>query len=195
MKWKKYYQNRDTAPPSILLEHVVSVLNLEEGVALDLGSGTGNDAGFLLANGFKVEAIDKEPDSIENINNKFGDNPNFTSYNLYIEDFKFEKNKYDVINAQFSLFFVPNDKIAKVLKSALDSLKPGGIFCGQLLGVEDEWVNKIDVNSFSEEDIKKVFAGYKFLRFKEIKKEGTTAIGKQKFWHLYNFAVQKNAAV
>lgn len=42
-----------------------------------------------------------------------------------------------------------------------------------------------------EEEVKDLFSKFKIIEFEEEEKDGKTAIGKTKHWHIYNIIAQK----
>ena len=59
MNWDEYYTKINNSKPSNLLKRF-SEMNAKRKTAIDLGCGSGKDTIFLLKNGYKVYAIDKE---------------------------------------------------------------------------------------------------------------------------------------
>lgn len=191
MTWNNYYNVHKNSETSKVLSEAEKYIKLENGKALDIGSGTGRDIPFLLSKGFKVTAIDSDEKSITIIKNKFEGEPNLKIIQSTYENFNFEINTYDFINAQFALFFVPKDKIIPLLEKVKNSLKKGGIFCGQILGPQDTWAKAPNMNFLEESEIEEVFKDFKFHILKEIKRNGKTASGVEKFWHYFNVIVEK----
>lgn len=193
MSWNKYYKAHKKTDTSRLLSYAGGFMGDDlNGEALDIASGTGHDIPFLLEKGFKVTAFDKESKSIEIIKSKFGENPKVSVIKSTIEEYKFEPNTYGFINAQFALFFISQEQIKETLGSIIGALRPNGIFCGQILGPEDEWASLKEINTLERKEVKKIFSGFEFIEFSEIQRKGKTAIGKEKFWHFYNIVARKS---
>ena len=135
--WEKYAERtQDIGPRPSLARAIIFVTNKDE--ALELGSGALNDVRYLISQNFKhITAVDSTPVASEIIGNF---PPETVSYVIStFEDFNFDENKYDLINAQYSLPFNRQDTFDKVFKSIVSSLKDGGILTGQFFGVRDEW--------------------------------------------------------
>jgi tellurite methyltransferase len=189
MRWEKYYIVHEKSDTSKLLLESEKYIEQKNGEALDIGTGTGRDIPFLLNKRFKVTALDVEQKSIAIIREKFS-RENVIVVHTKMEDFEFVPRKYDFINAQFALFFMKQERIIKVLESIKDSLKPNGIFCGQILGCEDDWANLPNINTLEKKDIEQVFEGFKIRKFDEVKRKGLMAGGNKKFWHYFDLIIQ-----
>ena len=161
------------------------------GEALDLGFGAGRDVKFLLEKGFTVTAVDKEPKAAEYLKE-------LSQGNLKIvispfEDFNFEKEKYDLINAQFSLPFTDREKFSEVFTKMKLSLKSGGVFVGQLFGVNDDWnKSKTTRTTFhTKKGAQKLFEDMELVKFVERDYDGTLADGTPKHWHTFHILARK----
>lgn len=184
------YQKRAKKAPNILL--VESLHNTKKrGLCLDLGSGGLYDARYLLAEGFeKVISIDASTEYLKRALKMSGEN--FEFQNIAIENFKFPKDAFDIVSAQFILPFLSSAHFTKVWKQIYASLKKDGIFSGQLFGVNDGW-NTADTHMlfFTEKEVKKLLKGYEVLKCQEIEQDGKEAIGNKKHWHFFNLILKK----
>ena len=56
----------------------------------------------------------------------------------------------------------------------------------------DEWKNKKEGMTFlTKEQVMELFKDYEIIDFKEVEKDGTTALGKEKHWHIFNIIAKK----
>lgn len=191
MCWTNYYKVHRKSDTSPLLIEADKYIRKGRGDALDIGSGTGRDITYLLSKNYKVTALDKEEESIKIIKGKFAGEPRVDTIQNSYEDFDFVPDTYNFINAQFALFFIGQDKILEILRKIMDSLKVGGIFCGQILGEKDDWIHAPGINYLTEAEIKKVFDSFEIIIFKEIRRKGITVSNVDKFWNYYNIIVRK----
>ncbi|MBU4481990.1 methyltransferase domain-containing protein [Candidatus Parcubacteria bacterium] len=79
---------------------------------LDLGFGQGRDALFMAKNKFNVTAVEKSEVLVKQIQEKIKkDNlNNIKVIQSNVLDFEIEKNKYNAINCNNVLQFLPKDK-------------------------------------------------------------------------------------
>ena len=154
-------------------------------LAIDLGCGVGNDTEFLNSRGFRVTAIDSEEQVRHILEEKIIDK---TNLDVVIGDFsEIELPTADLILANMSLFFV-KDNFETFLKSLLEKVNKKGFFVANFLGQEDEW-NK-SKTTMGKDELLSYFEKYKIHYFSEEKYYADTALGKNKFWHVYTIMAQ-----
>lgn len=184
-----YYKNTRGLKPSPLLVEALGVLKTDRKVALDLGCGTGRDTKLLLESGFQVTAIDSEPLVAQYIENLryLGD---LTYTQSTFEDFEYQH--YDLINARYSLPFSPSQSFPIIIGKILKSLNPGGVFAGQLFGINDEWNTLGSGICFLEEsEIHKLFAALEIIKLNEKDEDGLLADGSAKHWHVFDIIARQ----
>jgi SAM-dependent methyltransferase len=187
--WSKYYELTKDNPPSNLLvralEHIPHVGN-----AIDIGCGGLRDSKFLLEKGFTVTALDQDPSVIVKAQSISSSRFKFVISSF--DNFDFPEESFDLALAILSLPFNPPGTFNKVLKKILKSIKPGGIFCGQLFGLNDSWnAEGREMTFLSKENALKPFIDFEKIYFEEKEKAGTTAAGVQKHWHVFNVIAKK----
>lgn len=100
----------------------------ETGKALDIGCGKSDDALFLAEKGFNVTAIDINSNAIENLKTqaeKIGVRVN--TANSDVRSFHLEDNRYSIIIAMNSLFFLSQNEFADIIEKIKKAVKRGGI--------------------------------------------------------------------
>ena len=186
----EFYQNsiKINKPSRLLADFFRLKLdkNLKEKNAIDLGCGAGNDTMLLLEKGFNVTAIDSEPQVKEILLKRAQNEQNL---NVVTGDFsKVQLQKADLINANFSLFFVRKD-FDSFIKNVLQSMNKNGYFVGNFLGKEDDW--KKSKTTVEKDELFNYFSKFKILYFSEEKYYKDVLTKKNKFWHVYNIIAQK----
>lgn len=184
MRWDTYNEATKNNPPSKLLQESVGT----GGYALDIGAGALNDTRYLLEKGYYVDAVDSNPSILG-----LGRNLN-TNVHIFVstfDRFHFPVEKYDLVNAQYSLPFNSPRTFDTVFTQVTNSLKPGGVFTGQFFGTEDSWSEDEEMTFHTEEEVKKLLEPYKVHVFRERKEGGRTASGEAKFWHVFNIIAEK----
>ena len=71
-----------------------------------------------------------------------------------------------------------------------------GYFVGNFLGLNDSWINlKPSMTFLSKEQILDLFSNFDIISFKENEKNGKTALGKVKHWHIYDVIAKKKRII
>lgn len=188
--WSEYYEIQKDKPPSALLVEALPLV-LEKDHALDLGAGAPRNTRFMLSEGFEmVTAIDRDP----TVKEYFADLPqdHIEVVICPFDEFNFEKEEYDLVNAQSSLSFNPPDTFDTVFDRVKMSLKKGGIFSGNLFGVKDDWNSPETKLTFvSELRARELFSNMEILKFEEKEMDSKTVNGVPKHWHMFNIIARK----
>lgn len=161
----------------------------EKSRAIDIGAGSLRDSMFLSESGFKhVVALDK---NLSNINNKKSDIVELVESD--ITDYKLDKKSFDLVVAINSLPFVNKNKISNTLGEIRESLKYGGVICATLFGENDEWARtKSDKMNFcTKSEVMSILKDFDIKIFIEEEREGKTADGNDKYWHIFRFVAVK----
>ena len=187
LNWEEFCGITKNNPPWPRLVRAVSLLG-HTGEALDLGSGGGRDTRYLLAQGFQVTAVDNEAASLAAL----ADLPRerLRLVQSTFEDFSF--TSYDLINAHFALPFTKKEQFSAVFARLKAALKPGGVFVGQFFGVNDTWNTPETTMTFlTHEQAHAQLADLEIVEFEEEDKDGMTARGDAKHWHVYHIIAHR----
>lgn len=195
--WDEYYQNtlNSTRVDKTLLlaKQYFEIENKTSGLAVDLGTGTGRDALFLLKNGWDVFAIDAEPLAIEILLNRVDDEER-NHLEVMVTPFSdmVLPDDIDLINAGYSLPFCEAKDFSACWQNIVDHLAVGGRFAGQFFGDRDEWVSHSSGTFHTQEQMLQLFEEHFAIEYLQIE-EGLlpTAAGTIKHWHLYHVVGKK----
>lgn len=195
MKFQEMTSNVYRVP--IWLERTVDRFAGFKGIAYDLGCGAGNQSIYLLENGWKVIAVDKEVDVFnkkkQELKKELQDNLKVVK--MSFENLKLEENS-DLIIAINSLPFCAPDKFEEMWGNINNSLKIGGRIAITLFGVNDDF-NKISsgMTFFNKDDIYKLLDNFEIegktgdIIEKEF--DGKMANGSNHHWHKYIIVAKK----
>ena len=188
---QKYYEVTKESRPHKLTQKFINMKIIPD-KAIDLGCGAGRDTVYLIKNGWKVLAIDKE-NSKEYIDLKLNEEErkNFKFQCQDFENIKLEKVK--LIVANFSIPFCSKDKFKDLWNSITQNIIQNGYFVGNFFGQKDSWAYNKDKKIFlSKDEVLKLFESYfEIIDFQEIEKDGETALNGVKHWHIYNIIARK----
>ena len=186
-EWGRYYDATGDKPRDTLLAALGGFAS--PGLAVDLGCGAGRDTLELLRWGWRVVAIDSEPEAIRRLRASTGDDERLETQVARYEEA--ELPSCDLLNASWSLPFCPPGVFGVVWERIVDALRPGGRFCGQLFGERDEWATEDDMTFHTREEAEALFGDFELERFDELEEDGKTALGTPKHWHVFNIVARK----
>ena len=130
---------------------------INKGLALDIGAGGGGNSIFLVANGFKVEAIDINTGAIKQLSDlAFVNNLDIQTRVMDMREFELDTEKYDLILAIQSLVFLGKSEFRKMISSIETSLKESSVvivssltycgFTGTIPYLREKWVLRLNRN-------------------------------------------------
>ncbi len=192
-KIEEYYKKTENSKPSFFLENFINNVNLEQKNAVDLGCGAGRNTLYLIKNGFKVLAIDKE-DTSELIAKKLN-SEELKRFKFRCQNFKdIEIDKNNLLVANFSIPFCNKNYFKTLWNKITNNILENGYFVGNFLGLNDSWAKtKKDMVFLSKEEVLDLFKdNFDIIFFKEVEKDEKTALGVMKHWHIYNVIAKKN---
>lgn len=190
---KKYFeQTKNRNPRNNVVELITKI---DKGKALELGFGAGVETIYLLKNTWKVTAIDKNLEGVEYIKkllNEF-ENNNVKFIKMEFENLELEKDFYDLVIANDSLYFCKKETFEKIWNKVISSIKKQGYFTGIFLGVNDSWnKNKNEnITFFTKKEIQNLFKEFENISIIEKDFDGKTANNIKKHWHRFIVTARK----
>lgn len=154
----------------------------ETGEALELGAGVGHGVVFLVDRGLTVTAIDAEPEACQILRERA---PSATVIESRFEEVDLPENRFDVVAAGFSLFFLTAPDMADFWPRLVSSMTRGCLFAGEFLGMRDDWVAD-GYLGHPEEEVRTFLGGFEILSWEEAERDGKTSMGTDKHWHVYH---------
>lgn len=195
-RWRRYYDAVTGRPPRDTLLGALAAVEAEGGpaegaLALDLGAGDGRDTVELLRRGYRVLAIDVEPDAFVRLKAR-PDLVHPERLDIMVAPFEdVELPRALLINASFSLPFCPPERFGELWARITTALDPGGRFAGQLLGERDGWAKREGITSFDRDAARTLLEDLEVERFVEEEVDSATATGHPKHWHLFHVIARK----
>lgn len=193
--WAAYYAKTIGRPPRDTL--IFALDRFDEGptegarFAVDLGSGAGRDAIEMLRRGWRVLAIDAEPDAIDALKARPDLPPDADLTGLVS---RFEDAAWpdcDLVNSSFALPICSPSDFEPLWRRIETSLRPGGRFAGQLYGERDSWVGREGMTFHSRADVEALLAGFDIEYFVEEEDDSTTPRGEVKHWHVFHIVARR----
>lgn len=158
------------------------------GDAIDLGCGPGRGTLRLLSKGLRVTAVDRAPEGLDVLRSKLAADASAEIVCSSFQDLSL--GSYDVVVACYSLFFLAPQEFDEFWLRVAKAVRPGGLFAGEFLGPNDDWRER-GYTVLSEEQVRRLFERFDILYFEEEDKDGDTAVGIPKHWHLFHVIARK----
>lgn len=164
--------------------------------AVDLGCGDGVESRALLEAGFRVLAIDADPGVVERVTAGVDDaeRDRLTVRRASFDEIAplggtVELPDADLVYAGFSLPFCTPDVFERLWVGIRASLRPGGLFAGQLFGPHDDFAAWPEMNTHDLDDVHGLLDGLQVLTLQEEDREGNSFTGR-KHWHVFHIVAR-----
>ena len=187
---KSYYENTKNNEPHDITHKFIN-FSLTPGKAVELGCGAGVDTVYLIKNGWKVTAIDRE-NTKHYITEKLS-LAEQSKLTFIQDDFtNIELPPCNLLIAKYSIPFCSPDKFSFLWENIRKCIFPHGYFVGTLFGIRDEW-NSLNSDKvfFERYQIYELFKGFDIILFKEWEKDAVGGDGKLKYWHVFSIIAKK----
>jgi SAM-dependent methyltransferase len=159
--------------------------------AIDLGFGDGTETVALLAAGWRVLAIDNEPEAIARLEAATPAEYRPRLETLAVSFQEVELPKADLVHAGYSLAFCHPEHFGRLWADIRTCLLPGGRFAGQLFGIRDDWANNPDQTFLSAEQVNELLEdGFETETLREIDEDGQALSG-PKHWHIFEIVARR----
>ncbi|MEX2219223.1 MAG: class I SAM-dependent methyltransferase [Phycisphaerales bacterium] len=180
--------------------------------AIDLGCGEGRDTLELLRRGWRVLAIDSTPEAIDRLRAQaeaiLGEEARATGSRpspaatraeprLRTRIDRFETAPLppcDLLNASFSIPHCDPADFPGIWSRIVAAIRPGGRFAGQLFGVLDSWATEpegITRTHHTRGQVEALLAPFEVELLDEVERDGKTALGDPKYWHVFHIVARK----
>ena len=155
--------------------------------AIDLGCGSGNETVYMVKNGIKVLAIDRQLNQDFILNRLSDSEKQLISFKeSSFEDVELPKTK--LLTAFFSIPFCNPNNFDELWTKIYNSIEDNGYFVGQLFGDRDAWNVVESINTFSIDKVKEYLKNYNIIKLEEIE---YVRESDNKKWHFYDIIAQK----
>lgn len=155
--------------------------------AIDLGCGSGNETVYMVKNGIKVLAIDRQLNQDFILNRLSDSEKQLISFKeSSFEDVELPKTK--LLTSFFSIPFCNPNNFDELWTKIYNSIEDNGYFVGQLFGDRDAWNVVESINTFSIDKVKEYLKNYNIIKLEEIE---YVRESDNKKWHFYDIIAQK----
>lgn len=193
--------------PSELLEGWIN--DIPMGYALDMGAGTGEVAIWLTKKGFKVDAVERDPEVSRLLNETLSEY-GVVLYPVDICDYAFPENKYSLVYASAVLHFLRPTDLWPLVDRMVASMAPGGYLLAEVFTTDDPGyetmreagAQQVEPNTyalassedvihyFATKELSRIFSSLNILAYEETRRidpeapgeyrSGATLVGRKK---------------
>lgn len=186
--WEEYYDATSSRPLHFLYEHLQPLL-IPPGRALEIGCGVGTGAIWLAEQGYSLLAVDQEKGAIDRLISRKPDYADIEFQMIDIQSLPIDEESFDLIVAQFSLFFIPEGEFEPVWEKIVKGLVCQGIFMGTFLGPRDSWAGQYIHHDYA--DVMRLMRDFDVVYHQEDERDGTTSLGDSKHWHVHHVIARR----
>ena len=200
-RWSDYYAVTVDRPAWHTVTEAAALFAAEDAAAgragprfaVDLGSGAGRDARELLQRGWRVLAVDSEPDAADAVRTATPDPDQPRLETLVADIGSVDIPTCDLVNASVSLQFLDTVSVARVFERITAALQPGGRFTALIYGDRDEAAGEPDVTCLSAEQLRSYLAAFELESWTEREEDGQMALGDPHHIHMFEVVARRIA--
>ena len=191
--WGEYYRKlRDRPPRRTLLAALDAFGDDARGsLAVDLGCGDGRDVIEMLRRGWRVVAVDSEPEALRQLQAR--DLPEGHDLTPVLARFEEVPLPLGVrlVNSSFAMPLCEPASFHRLWERIRDALPRGGRFSGQWYGPEDSWNGRPGMTFVTREEALSMLQGFEVEMFEEEESDGVTPRGNAKHWHVLHVVARQ----
>jgi tellurite methyltransferase len=191
--WAEYYDKLRERPPRrtllAALEHFGPAS--DDSLVIDLGCGDGRDVVEMLRRGWRVVAVDAEPEALKRLQTRpFPAAHNLTPIVARFEDVPLPLG-VTLVNSSFAMPLCEPDGFRRLWQRIREALPAGGRFSGQWYGPRDSWSDRPGMTFVSRDEALALLDGFDLEMFEEEEADGVTPRGNPKHWHIFHIVARK----
>jgi len=186
VNWSDYYAWGEGRALRPLLARALE-LAPRPGTAIDLGSGSGRETLELLERGWRVVAVDSEPEAGRRLEAQVSAE---SRDRLEVRTAAFQDIEAlppaDLVHSAFALPFCPPEAFDRLWNLTIGCLRPRGVLAVDLFGDRDSWAGEDNDLTFQTRDeVDRLLASLDTIEVVEEENDGPAFSG-PKHWHLFH---------
>jgi len=191
--WSQYYDKLRDRPPRRTLLTALDHFGpaTDDSLVIDLGCGDGRDVIEMLRRGWRVVAVDSEPEALRRLQLRpFPAGSDLTPIVARFEEVPLPLG-VRLVNSSFAMPLCQPDDFRQLWQRIREALPVGGRFSGQWYGPRDSWSGRPGMTFVSREEALGLLDGFDLEMFEEEEADGVTPRGNAKNWHIFHIVAQK----
>jgi len=196
ISWTPFYDRVQNGGPDTWLPKVLALIDREKRAgarlfAVDLGCGEGRDTRELLKRGWRVLAVDSEPEAIERLRKHPDTAPHLDRLSTLTASMsEASLEGASLIYSFLALPYVPKQEWTKLWNAIGGAITCGAYFAGNLFGDRHHYAAYEGVNVVSESVARALFEPFDVLRFETLESKGIDASGAKVNNHEFRFVIR-----
>jgi tellurite methyltransferase len=163
-------------------------------LAIDLGSGDGTETLELLRRGWRVLAIDQEPEAMARLERAVPPEHRQWLQTQVVGFSQVVLPAADLLYAGLSLPFCHPEDFDALWRKVTAAVRPGGCFAGHFFGERDGWAGRTAMTFHSLAQVRALLRGFEVVQLREQDEHGPSYAG-PKHWHVFHvIAITPQAA-
>lgn len=191
--WAAYYQQLRDRPPRRTLLAALDAFGETppDALAIDLGCGDGRDVVEMLRRGWRVIAVDAEPEALRQLRTRpLPPGVELTPVQARLEEVPIPLGVH-LVNSSFAMPLCEPDAFCRTWARIREALPAGGRFSGQWYGPRDSWAGRPGMTFLSRDEAMALLEGLDLEMFGEEEADGVTPRGNAKHWHIFHIVARK----
>jgi len=192
--WAAYYEKLRDRPPRKTLLLALDRFGppTSDALALDLGCGDGRDIVAMLHRGWRVVAVDSEPEALRQLGARhLPGAERITPITARLEEVPLQLG-VRLVNSSFAMPLCEPGRFHDLWIRIREGLPAGGRFSGQWYGVHDSWRGRPGMTFLERGEALALLDGLEIEMFEEEEADGVTPRGNPKHWHIFHIVAQKS---
>lgn len=191
--WAAYYKQLRDRPPRRTVLAALDRFGEPQGdaLAIDLGCGDGRDIVEILHRGWRVVAVDAEPEALKQLMARgLPDSDRITPIVARMEDVPLPLG-VQLVNSSFAMPLCEPERFHDLWTRIAEALPVGGRFSGQWYGKRDSWLGRPGMTFLDRDEALSLLEGFETEMFEEEESDGVTPRGNAKHWHIFHIVARK----
>lgn len=191
--WAAYYEKLRDRPPRRTLVTALDRFgsSVTDALAVDLGCGDGRDVIEMLRRGWRVVAVDAEPEALKRLQARsLPQGHDLLPIQARFEDVPLPIG-LSLVNSSFAMPLCEPEAFHRLWERICEALPSGGRFSGQWYGPKDSWVGRSGMTFVSRDEALRLLDGFELEMFEEEEDDGVTPRGNAKHWHIFHIVARK----
>jgi tellurite methyltransferase len=191
--WAAHYAQLRDRPPR---KTVLAALDAfgppaPDDTVIDLGCGDGRDVVEMVRRGWKVVAVDAEPEALRQLAARgMPDAERITPIAARLEDVPLPLG-LTWVNSSFAMPLCEPEKFHQLWARMGEALPGGGRFTGQWYGPRDSWFGRPGMTFLDRTAALALLEDFELEMFEEEEADRVTPRGNPKHWHIFHIVARK----